>query len=121
MLNSNRMHSASPKKISPVTLTNYASGELLISSTDGPSLRLDREAANRLIMHARMHTVAEFIEGLSQLIEHPEIVRSLGKAFDGAQNPSDRWNLKEKIARLHTLARGYPSGDPGAVIERIDM
>ena len=44
-----------------ISLTNFESGELLIVDDD-VSKKLTHDQANRLVMAARMHTIAEFIE-----------------------------------------------------------
>lgn len=99
-----------------VTLTNYSSGELLIADGSGRSVRLGREEANRLILYARMHTVAEFVEKLSSLVGDSSLVGSILEGFE-KMSSTDRWNLKEKFARLHTLAAGFHPKDPVTVVE----
>lgn len=103
-----------------VTLTNYNSGELLIAADAGPSVRLGREEANRLILHARMHTVAEFVEKLPSFVPNQALVQLILEGFE-KKSPTERWNLKEKFARLRTLAKGYEPADPAAVMETIQI
>lgn len=98
-----------------VTITNYDSGELLISDQT-VSLRLDREPANRLVMAARMHTVAEFLEKLPGLLSEEKLLQQIQMAFEG-KSSSERWNLKEKFARLRTAVKGYGSKNPDQVVE----
>lgn len=86
-------------------LNNYSSGELEILDQAGHALRLDREASNRLIMMARMHTVAEFVEKLPQLIHEEFLQKKLLELFEKGTK-TQRWNLKEKFARLNTLTKG---------------
>jgi len=104
-----------------ITLTNYGSGEIQIADEAGHSIRLDRESANRLVMMGRMHTVAEFVEKLPALIPEPALLQALVKAFHDAATSTDKWNLKEKFARLQTLVRGYVPKDPQAVMEIVRL
>ncbi len=104
-----------------ITLTNDSSGELLIANGAGPSVRLSREAATRLILHARMHNVADFLEALPQLIAATEIVNQLRTLFASLQTPSDRWNFKEKFARLQTLSKEHQPKSPPEVVETIKL
>jgi hypothetical protein len=107
-----------------IKLENYGSGELLIADDTGTSLRLSHDQANRLIMTARMHTVAEFLEKLPSLIvgaQHAEpLLKKILAAFDG-KTSSERWNLKEKFARLQTLTKGYISKGPNEVVETVAL
>lgn len=100
-----------------ITLTNYSSGELLVNDDTGHSLRLSQEAANRLILHARMHTVVEFAQGLPGLISDPALVQAITTFFESAKTSSERWNLKEKFARLQTLTKGYQPLAAAEVVE----
>ncbi len=104
-----------------ITLTNDSSGELLIANGAGPSVRLSREAATRLILHARMHSVADFVAGLPKLISDPEIIRSIAAAFETAPTSSERWNLKEKFARLRTLTKDYSLKGEIKIVEKISL
>ena len=90
-----------------ITLTNYSSGELLIANGAGPAVRLSRESAHRLILHARMHSVDEFLAALPRLIADTEVVNQLQTLFASLQGRSDRWNFKEKFARLQTLSQEH--------------
>lgn len=101
-----------------ITLTNFESGELLIVDGGGDSVRLTRDQANRLIMMARMHTVSEFIEKLLQLIPQEKLVQKIRQSFEG-KGSTERWNIKEKFARLGTLAKDYHSQNPTKVAEVI--
>ncbi|MBI2082389.1 MAG: hypothetical protein HYT76_02355 [Deltaproteobacteria bacterium] len=103
--------------MSQMTLTNYESGDVLITNGSGTSIRLAREFANRLILYARMHGIDDFYQHLPELISHPELVQSIRSLFDQAKTASERWNLKEKFARLSTLAKSYVSKNPGEVME----
>ena len=103
-----------------ITLTNYESGELLISGGSGQETRLTRDQANRLIMMARMHTIAEFIEKIPSLIASELLAKSILSVFE-EKNSTERWNLKEKFARLGTLTKGYTPKDPEAVAEVIRL
>ncbi|MBI3541067.1 MAG: hypothetical protein HY073_02880 [Deltaproteobacteria bacterium] len=99
-------------------LTNFESGELLIEDGEGQSARLTRDQANRLIMMARMHTVAEFIEKLASLISHEGLVQKISHSFEGRES-TERWNIKEKFARLGTLAKDYQALHPEKIAEVI--
>lgn len=102
-----------------MTITNFGSGEIEISDEDR-KIRLDREMANRLIMVARMHTVAEFLEKLPALISDEALLQKIASAFEG-RSSSERWGLKEKIARLQTLTKGYGPCDGAAVVETVPL
>lgn len=103
-----------------VTLTNYSSGELEIADGAGHALRLDRETANRLIMHARMHAVAEFVERLPSLVGDSALVGSILEGFE-KMSSTDRWNLKEKFARLRTLAKDYQPARGNEMVEEVSL
>ncbi len=103
-----------------ITLSNYNSGELEIQNEAGHKLHLPRESANRLIMMARMHTVAEFVEKLPSLIPDEKLLQSIQSFFEG-KTPTERWNLKEKFARLTTLAKGYEPKKLEDVIESVTL
>lgn len=104
-----------------VTLTNYNSGELLIADdSGGPSVRLNREEANRLILLARMHTSGEFAEKLASFISDNVLAGLILKDFE-KKSSTERWNLKEKFARLHTLSKGYEPAKPEAVAEVVPL
>ncbi len=100
-----------------ITITNFGSGEVQIADDQGHSLKLDRDAGNRLVMAGRMHTVAEFVEKLPTLITDKDLLQGILQSFQIAPTSSDRWNLKEKFARLTTLAKGYEAKNPSEVIE----
>lgn len=100
-----------------MTITNFGSGEVEISDDHGHSVKLDRDAANRLVMMGRMHTVAEFVEKLPSLVSHAELLKGILQSFDKAATSTDKWNIKEKFARLTTLAKGYAPKNPAEVIE----
>jgi hypothetical protein len=104
-----------------MTIKNFGSGEVEIADESGLKVLLDREVANRLIMAGRMHTVAEFVEKLPVLVPHPEIAVALRTCFEKAPTSSDRWNLKEKFARLTTLTKGYEPKNPGDVVETVTL
>lgn len=101
-----------------VTLTNYSSGELVISDETGRSLRLSRDQANRLIMTARMRTTEDLIEKLPSLMTDETLVKKILGIFEG-KNSSERWFLKEKFARLTTLIKGYEPENPGEILETV--
>jgi hypothetical protein len=103
-----------------ITVTNYSSGELLIADGSGQSIRLGREEANRLVMMARMHTVAEFVEKLPTLLGDAILAGAILQGFD-KKSSTDRWNLKEKFARLHTLSKDYRSERADGVIEVVSL
>lgn len=104
-----------------IRITNFGSGEVLIEDGSGLSARLDRDTANRLIMAGRMQTVAEFIEKLHILIPNAALVGLVRAAFDGAASSTEKWNLKEKFARLTSLAKGYESKNPSEVVETVSF
>lgn len=107
------------RKTVPITLTNYESGEMVLAQ-DGLQVRLVRDLSNRLIMAARMHTVAEFIEKLPTLITEPAILQAIQSAFEG-KSSTERWNVKEKFARLQTLAKGYESPKPDQIADTVTL
>ncbi|MBI2982404.1 MAG: hypothetical protein HYY44_09000 [Deltaproteobacteria bacterium] len=102
-----------------ITLTNYSSGELLIADDQGHSIRLNRETAHRVILSARMHSIGEFFKQVPQLIPQQEIVRSLLDEVDKRKSPTERWNLKEKFARLSTLAKDYAPTTLSEIVEKV--
>lgn len=104
-----------------VTITNYGSGEVQIEDDQGHRLRLDRETGNRLVMTGRMHTVAEFVEKLPSFVTEPDLLASILAYFEKAANASEKWNLKEKFARLGTLTKGYEPKNPLEVVEEIRL
>lgn len=104
-----------------MTITNFGSGEIQIEDDGGHRLKLNRDSANRLIMAGRMHTVAEFVEKLPALVPDPALVEILRRSFETAATSTDKWNLKEKFARLGTLAKGYVPKDPAEVVETIRL
>ncbi len=99
-------------------ILNYESGDVVIRD-EGQETRLAREAANRLILMARMHTVSEFVDLLPSFISHASILKAIQGRFAAAAVPSERWNLKEKFARLTTLTKGYVPKDPESVLEKV--
>lgn len=101
-----------------MTITNFGSGEIQISDDKGHSLKLDRESANRLVLAARMHTVDDFLKKVPFLVTDAALLNLLLGMFEG-KNSSERWTLKEKIARLQTLAKGYQPKHPAAVVEKV--
>ena len=104
-----------------ITITNFGSGEVQISDDQGHSLKLDRGAANRLVMMGRMHTVAEFVEKLPTFIGEPVLCGAIRQLFEKATNSSEKWNLKEKFARLQTLVKGYLPKNPTEVLEVVSL
>ena len=103
-----------------VTLTNYNSGELLIGDDSSLSVRLDREEANRLILLARMHASAEFAEKLPSFISDKLLVGLILKDFE-KKSSTERWNLKEKFARLHTLSKDYEPVKSEEIVEVVPL
>lgn len=104
-----------------MTITNFGSGEIEIVGQNGAKIRLDRESANRLVMAGRMHTVAEFVEKIPALIHEPAIASAILEAFEKASTSSEKWTLKEKFARLTTLAKGHVPERPEAVLETLSF
>lgn len=102
-----------------IQLVNFASGEVEIAADSGQKLRLTRDQANRMILMARMHTVAEFVEKLPTLITDAGLLRQIQATFAGAPSSTDQWNLKEKFARLVTLTKDYQPKDPSEIIESV--
>ena len=90
----------------PLTLTNYHSGELCLSS-DSTNLRLSRGEATRLIMLARMHGVVDFLEKLPKLVPQADLLKEILSSFETAKTSTEKWNLKEKFARLQTLSTNF--------------
>jgi hypothetical protein len=103
-----------------ITLTNFGSGELWVVDDGGVSLRLSHDQANRLIMTARMHTVVDFIERLPALVTDEKLLEKILTTFEG-KTSSERWNLKEKFARLGTLAKGYVPKNPVEIVEIVKL
>lgn len=101
-----------------MTIENFDSGELLLSDNEGHKVRLEREAANRLVMAARMHSVAEFLEKLEGLLPEETLGLRIAGLFEG-KTSSQRWALKEKFARLRTVVKGYESQRPDTVVETV--
>lgn len=103
-----------------VTLTSYNSGAVLIADEANAQVHLPQAAANRLIMTARMKTVEAFVEKLPTLIPHEELTQTIRDLIETAQG-SERWNLKEKFARLPTIVAGHPIEQPDAIKEVIEL
>lgn len=103
-----------------VSITNYNSGELEIAADGAAAIHLSRDQANRLILAARMHAVEPFLQKLSTLIPDEGLVSTLTKILGSAEG-SERWNLKEKFARLHTVAPGYTAENPQQVLETVQL
>lgn len=101
-----------------MNIVNYESGEVVLEE-GSESARLPRETSNRLILMARMHTVPEFVELLPSFIKSENLLKSIQQKFATSQNSTERWNLKEKFARLTTLTKGYQSKTPEAVLEKV--
>ena len=102
-------------------MTNYSNGEVEISDGSGHVLRLPRERANSLIMSARMHTVDEFLQSLPSFLTDTELLHAVQSTFDHPTS-TERWNAKEKFARLRTLTSNYPSGAaPQEVVEIVHV
>jgi len=72
-------------------------------------------------MAGRMHTVTEFMNKLHILIPNPALAGLVRVAFDGAASSTEKWNLKEKFARLTTLARGHETKNPSEVLETVSF
>jgi hypothetical protein len=104
-----------------IILTNFEGGELEIRAGDLPPYRLVRESANRLILSARMHTVADFIDQLPLFIPSEEILSYLKKHFEKLTVKTHQWNFKEKFARLQTLVKDYVPKNPAAVAEVVTL
>lgn len=102
-----------------IALTNYHSGNLLITDDTGHSIQLNPGVANRLILFARMHGVQEFVDNLPRLIPDAGLVKSLLASVQSAKSKTDRWNFKEKFARLHTVVKGHPPADTDEVVDLI--
>lgn len=66
-----------------------------------------------------MHTVEEFVAQLPKLLSDHKIVSQMRDFFDKATTSSERWNIKEKFARLVTMVKGYQPSHPDKVIEEI--
>lgn len=105
--------------MSKITLTNYDSGELLISDEEGNIVSIPREAAYRIILAARMHSVADFFRQLPKMLPNPVITGKILAELEKTKTQTERWNLKEKFARLTTLAKGYEPKTPSRISEKI--
>ncbi len=101
-----------------VTIINYNSGEIELKSDQGPQIRLDHQQANRLVLAARMRNVEPFIEKLAELIGEATLVKEISAQLHAAEG-SDRWNLKEKFARLHTIVPGIEIENPDGIFETV--
>lgn len=104
-----------------IELTNYSSGEIEIADGNGHRLRLAHPQANRLVLAARMHTVAEFLEKTGALIPQAELAAAVRARFAAAGDASARWNLKETFARLRTVAPEAVPAAPVTVVERATL
>jgi hypothetical protein len=93
-------------------LISYASGEVTIAANGAVLVRLPRERAFRLVMHARMHDPDELAAALPGLVGDGAACAALAARFAALASPSERWAFKEAFARLHTLSRTAPAGDP---------
>lgn len=102
-----------------ITLTNYGSGELLIADDQGHSVQLNRETAHRVILSARMHSISDFFQQMPHLISDQEIVRALLEELGKAKTSTERWNLKEKFARLSTLTKDHVPKNPSEIVEKV--
>jgi len=100
-------------------IINYNSGDLELV-TDGATVRIEREAANRFVMAARMHTIESFLTKLPKLIANKEIVALIIDLIETADG-SARWNVKETFARLHTVVPGHAPERPDEVCEEISL
>ncbi len=103
-----------------VQLINHTNGELAITDDAGHTLWLPRERANSLIMSARMHTIDEFLQALPGLIADADLLREIQSAFDRPTS-TERWNAKEKFARLRTLTSNYSFQGTPEVVETIHL
>ena len=101
-------------------MTCYNSGAVTISEGTSESVHLPQQAANRLIMAARMKSVEDFVQKLPSLIEQQKLVAALTLLLQEAHG-SARWNLKEKIARLHTVVAGHPVAEPDKIREVVQL
>lgn len=102
-----------------ITITNYTSGEILLKNGVAEK-KLSREEATRLVMAARMHNVAEFIEKLPTLIADFHLVESIQNSFEN-KDSSTRWGIKEKFARLRTLSKSYEPKEALTVVETVSL
>ncbi len=107
---------AAPKASEMVTLTCYNSGALTVSDNNGRTCKLPPAAAKRLIMAARMKSTEAFLEKLPELISDAELVSIIQGIIEGTTG-SERWTLKEKFARLPTIASGFDVSNPDEVAE----
>lgn len=103
-----------------VLITNHESGEIVLTNDAGHSLRLVYEVANRLVMMARMHTVVEFRQKLPGLISDESLLNEIKTAFEG-RTSSERWNVKEKFARLQTVVKGHEIKNSNRVVEEVKI
>ncbi|MBI1909675.1 MAG: hypothetical protein HYS22_05855 [Deltaproteobacteria bacterium] len=103
-----------------IELVNYNNGTLEIVG-DGQKLSLPREKAYSLVMAARMHTIEGFkkkLEGLKSPLGETPLVGLILDQFPKLDH-TGQWNLKEKFARLRTLATDYPTPPQTEVAEKI--
>ena len=91
-----------------------------MAAAEGQTHKLTRDQAHRLIMAARMHGPQDFIEKIPNLISDSGFSQTILTKFEG-KNATEKWNLKEKFARLHTATKDYVSNNPGEVIEVIEI
>ncbi|OGQ55573.1 MAG: hypothetical protein A3I75_06335 [Deltaproteobacteria bacterium RIFCSPLOWO2_02_FULL_50_16] len=103
-----------------ITITNFASGELEIALQGEKGLRLSRDLAHRLILAARMHGPQDFIQKIPQLIGSAPLSQAITRQFEGG-DPSGKWRLKEKFARLVTVTKDHKPKDLEEVIETITL
>ena len=98
-------------------IVNYNNGALEIVS-GGQKIFLPREKAYSLVMGARMHTIDGFKKKLEGLKSLSPLVGLILEQFPKLDH-TGQWNLKEKFARLQTLATDYPTPPQTEVVEKV--
>ena len=101
-------------------LINYNNGELELADSDGNKNRFNRQAAYQLILSARMNSIERFQGRLKILQKDFPLLQEVLNLFPKLDH-SGQWNLKEKFARLQTLAPEFESPLEVAVLENISL
>lgn len=99
-------------------LINYNNGELELVADEGDKNRFDRQQAYQLILSARMNTIERFQGRLKILQKDFPLLQEVLNLFPKLDH-SAQWNLKEKFARLQTLAPELESPSDVKVVEEV--
>lgn len=86
----------------------------------GDKNRFDRQQAYQLILSARMNTIERFVGRLKILQKDFPLLQEVLDLFPKLDH-SAQWNLKEKFARLQTLAPELETPPGVGVLEEITI